>query len=80
MDGVLAELLAEVPDELFFNDQGHPAYNRIFVEVVRFIYKEDGVNFSIPAQDFLADKLPNLTTFQKSVSVERKRRERYRRA
>jgi hypothetical protein len=75
MDYVLTELLSEVPDEMFFNDQGHPAFNRIFVEVARGIYKEDTDEFLIPAHDFLTGKLPNLSSFQRAVDNERIRRE-----
>lgn len=74
MDYSLTELLSEVPNELFFNDKGHPDYNRIFVEVARRIYREDGDEFSIPAHDFLTGRLPNLSTFQREVPKERKRR------
>lgn len=31
MDHVLAELLSEVPDDIFFNDLGNPNFNAIFV-------------------------------------------------
>jgi hypothetical protein len=74
MDYVLAELLSEVPNEIFFDDKGNPNFNAIFVEVARVIYKESGDDFSIPASDFLSDKLPNLSSFQRAVATERKRR------
>ena len=75
MDYSLRDLLAEVPTEIFFNDVGHPNFNGIFVEVARRIYRQpDGV-FSIASEDFLNGRLPNLTTFQRSVTAERRRRE-----
>jgi hypothetical protein len=74
MDYSLSELLSEVPDEIFFNDQGHPNYNAIFVEVAKSIYREQNENFSIPIQDFLNSRLPNLTTFQRSVANESSKR------
>lgn len=74
MDYSLLELLAEVPNDVFFDDKGDPNYNAIFVEVVRRIYRHDSTDFMIPSVDFLTHKLPNLTTFQRSVSTERKRR------
>jgi len=74
MDDNLLELLSEVPNDVFFNDQGDPNYNAIFVEVARRIYRLDSTEFMIPSVDFLTHKLPNLTTFQRSVSTERKRR------
>jgi hypothetical protein len=75
MDYSLLELLAEVPNEIFFDDKGDPNYNAIFVEVARRIYRErPDADFMIPSTDFLTHKLPNLSTFQRSVSTERKRR------
>ncbi len=75
MDHNLAELLSHVPDEIFYNDQGNPNFNAIFVEVARAIYRETTDEFSIPAGDVLNGKLPNLTSFQRSVTQERTRRE-----
>jgi hypothetical protein len=76
MDHILSELLSEVPNEIFFNDQGKPNYNAIFVEIARVIYREETNDFSIPAGDFLeGDRLPNLSTFQRNVAHERERRE-----
>lgn len=74
MDHNLAELLSYVPDEIFFNDQGHPNFNAIFVEIARVIYRQPAPDFSIPAEDFLNGRLPNLTSFQRSVTQERQRR------
>ena len=71
----LMDLLGEIPDEVFFTDTGHPDFNAIFIEVARRIYAEKNADFSIPAHDFLTDKLPNLTTFQRAVTKERQRRE-----
>ena len=76
MDYSFPELLGAVPKEIFFDDKGDPNYNAIFVEIVRHIYKHDETDFMIPSADFLTGKLPNLSSFQKSVSEERKRRER----
>ena len=75
MDHPLTEYLGEVPDEIFFNNQRHPAFNRIFVEIARRIYRQDTDRFSIPINDFLTDKLPNLSSFQRAVDNERIRRE-----
>ncbi len=75
MDYNLAELLSYIPNEIFFNDQGKPNFNAIFVEVARTIYREKTDNFSIPSEDFLNGRLPNLTSFQRSVTQERTRRE-----
>jgi len=75
MDDNLLELLSEVPNNIFFNDQGVPNYNAIFVEIARQIYRQQpDADFMIPSSDFLTRKLPNLSTFQRSVSTERKRR------
>ena len=74
MDHVLAELLSEVPNEIFFDDKGNPNFNAIFVEIARVIYRKSDDNFSIPASDFLSDKLPNLSSFQRAVAKERTRR------
>jgi hypothetical protein len=74
MDYSFPELLGEVPNEIFFDDKGDPNYNAIFVEIVRRIYRHDNSEFMIPSADFLTGKLPNLTSFQKAVSNERKRR------
>ena len=77
MDYSFPDLLGEVPDEIFFDGNSNPNYNAIFVEIVRHIYKQPpDADFMIPSADFLTDKLPNLTSFQKAVSLERKRRER----
>jgi hypothetical protein len=74
MDYSLTELLNEVPDRVFFTDKGHPNFNAIFVEIARRIYHEETDDFTIPSHDFLTGQLPNLTTFQRSVTQERKRR------
>ena len=74
MDYPLKELLEDVPDRIFFNDKGNPNFNAIFVEITKRIYHENTDVFSIPSQDFLNGELPNLTTFQRSVAQERKRR------
>ena len=71
----LMDLLGEIPGEVFFTDTGHPDFNAIFIEVARRIYAEKNADFSIPARDFLTDMLPNLTTFQRAVTKERRRRE-----
>lgn len=75
MDYSLRELLSEVPTEIFFNDMGNPDFNGIFVEVARRIYRQPDGSFAIAAEDFLNGRLPNLTTFQRSVTAERRRRE-----
>ncbi len=77
MDYVLAELLSEVPDNVFYNEMGDPNFNAIFLEVMKKIYHERDDNFTIPSRDFISNKLPNLSTFQRSVTNERKRRSRY---
>jgi hypothetical protein len=74
VDYTLTELLSAAPDEIFFNDLGDPNFNAIFVEVARLIYREDTDDFTIPSRDFLTGRLPNLTTFQRSVTQERKKR------
>lgn len=74
MDYSFAELLGEVPNEIFFDDKGDPNFNAIFVEVARRIYKQESMEFMIPAPDFLTGKLPNLTSFQRAVATERKKR------
>lgn len=74
MDYSLNELLSEVPDPIFFDDKGDPNFNAIFVEVARQIYRQGTDDFMIPSVDFLTHKLPNLSTFQRSVSAERKKR------
>ena len=75
MDYSFPELLGDIPNEIFFDDKGDPNYNAIFVEAARRIYKHDDTDFMIPSADFLSGRLPNLSSFQKSVSTERKRRE-----
>jgi hypothetical protein len=70
----LSDLLGEVPDDIFFNDEGHPNFNAIFVEISKRVYGERTNDFSIPSRDFLTGRLPNLSTFQRSVSHERKKR------
>ena len=75
MDHNLTELLSEVPDDIFFDDKGAPNYNAVFVEIVRCIYRHDTSDFMIPSSDFLAGKLPNLSTFQRTVGNERLKRE-----
>jgi len=70
----LKDLLADVPDEIFFKNDGNPNYNAIFVEVVRMIKGEKTSDFSIHASEFLSDSLPNLTSFQRSVAKERAER------
>jgi len=75
MDYSFAELFEEIPNEIFFDDKGDPNYNAIFVEAARRIYKKTDNDFMIPAGDFLNDTLPNLSSFQRAVSNERKRRE-----
>jgi hypothetical protein len=74
MDHSLAELLSEIPDNIFFDSKGDPKFNTIFVEVARIVYKKSGGDFSIPVRDLLTDKLPNLSTFQHVVTKERKKR------
>jgi hypothetical protein len=74
MEYQLTEVLGIVPDDIFFNEKGDPDFNSIFVEVARIIYGEGGVDFSIPVHDFVTKKLPNLSSFQRSVAKERQRR------
>jgi hypothetical protein len=74
MDYTFPELLGEVPNEIFFGDQGAPNYNAIFVEIARRIYKQDATDFMIPSADFLNGKLPNLSSFQRAVKTEDHRR------
>ena len=69
MDYTFSELLSEVPNEIFFDDKGDPNFNAIFVEVARRIYRQEGTSFSIPTEDFLAGKLPNLSSFHCSTAT-----------
>lgn len=69
------ELLELVPDTIFFNDEGNPDYNGIFVEITRNMYRQASKQFSIDSEDFLNGRLPNLSTFQRSVAQERERRQ-----
>lgn len=75
MDYVLSDLLGEVPNNIFFNGEGHPNFNGIFIEVARRIYRNGEEDFLIPSSDFSNDKLPNLSSFQRAVAKERERRE-----
>ncbi len=75
MNTRLAEIVGDVPNEVFYNDNGHPNYNGIFAEVARRIYNANDDSFAIPVHDFLTDKLPNLSSFQRAVAKERQRRE-----
>jgi hypothetical protein len=74
MEQRLSEILTEVPNDVFFDHKGDPNFNAIFVEVARIVYKEKGGHFAIPAEDFLGDRLPNLSSFQRTVTKERQRR------
>ena len=74
MDYSFSELLSDIPNEVFFNKEGKPDFNAIFVAAARRIYRQEGNGFSLPAEDFLSNKLPNLTSFQRAVTKERKRR------
>jgi hypothetical protein len=76
MDQSLTELLAEIDDETFYNENGDPDFNAIFIEVARVVYGRVNDNFSIPATDFINGTLPNLSSFQRGVSKERSRRGR----
>ncbi len=70
----LSDLLSYVPDDIFYNSDGNPDYNAIFVEVVRMIKKENSSDFTIHTSEFLSGSMPNLTSFQRSVAKERERR------
>ena len=70
----LTELLGEIPNDVFFDYKGDPNFNAIFVEVARLVYQQNGDDFSIPSNAFLTDKLPNLSSFQRTVAKERQRR------
>lgn len=70
----LKELLEQVPDTIFYNHEGNPDYNGIFVEITRNTYRKNSKQFSIDSEDFLNGRLPNLSTFQRSVALERDRR------
>jgi hypothetical protein len=70
----LSDLLSYVPDDIFFGPEGNPNYNAIFVEIVRVIKRESNNDFTIHTSEFLSGKMPNLTSFQRSVAKERERR------
>ena len=70
----LSDLLSYVPDDIFYNAEGNPSYNAIFVEVVRMIKREKTSDFTIHTSEFLSGKMPNLTSFQRSVAKEREKR------
>lgn len=70
----LRELLEQIPDTIFYNKDGNPDYNGIFVEITRTMYGREDRHFTIDSEDFLNGTLPNLSTFQRSVSYERARR------
>ena len=70
----LRDLLEEVPDDIFFQSNGRPDFNAIFVEVARIILGEETDEFTIHSSEFLSGNMPNLTSFQRSVPIERKRR------
>jgi hypothetical protein len=69
------ELLEQVPDTIFYKDNGKPNYNKIFVALVQELYQKGSEQVTITTDDFLNGKLPNLSTFQRSVSKERARRQ-----
>ncbi|MCE7873252.1 hypothetical protein DYH09_23155 [bacterium CPR1] len=66
--GGLAAFLRQVPQELLYNDQGSPNYNKIFASLAR----ANGVTGPEALED---GTLPNISTFQRSVARERSRRE-----
>lgn len=66
--GGVAQYLSGVPDERFYNVNGQPNYNGIFADLARKSFA------TFP--DSLEDgRLPNLSTFQRAVATEARKRE-----
>ena len=74
----LSEELRNIDDSIFLKRGNRPRFNAIFVEIARRRYGFSSNEFELPAEHFLKNMLPNLSTFQRSVTKERARRDRNR--
>ena len=80
MDESLKEILRHVPEDVFWrgNEQGEhvPNYNGIFGWVLRHEFGDDSVDATVLITDIERGlKVPNISTFQRSVADERRRRD-----
>jgi len=76
-DRPLTQLLAEVPDELFWvpgSDPARPAYNHVFAEVLRVVLELPSHDASLRVREVYEGRIPNLSSFQRAVAKEASRR------
>lgn len=77
MKPTLATVLQSIPDRLFWSEakeRPRPAYNRIYVEVLRQVFELPPAGATLALEDLASPRAPNISSLQRAIANEAKRR------